>query len=96
MHWREFHPSEVAEYIELRHVYDGWSIAHLKDGTWVNRWANPGFRGGVTHHAPLSPTLQYRLEAAEKWISEHREESAQGPTPGGKMFWPQVDTPGQT
>lgn len=26
--------------IELDGVYDGWSIAVLKDGTRINRWAN--------------------------------------------------------
>ncbi len=26
--------------IELRGVYDGWSIAVLKDGTMLNRWAD--------------------------------------------------------
>jgi hypothetical protein len=27
--------------IELDNVYDGWSILKLKDGTLINRWADP-------------------------------------------------------
>lgn len=34
---------DVDHTIELPHIYDGWSIAVLKDGTKVNRWA--GQRG---------------------------------------------------
>ncbi|AYG02384.1 hypothetical protein [Gryllotalpicola protaetiae] len=29
----------IAHLIELPGVYDGWSVAVLKDGTYVNRWA---------------------------------------------------------
>lgn len=31
---------QIAHLIELRNVYDGWSIAFMKDGTLVNRWAD--------------------------------------------------------
>lgn len=35
---------EVDHLVEIRGVFDGWSIAVMKDGTVVNRWANlPGF-----------------------------------------------------
>jgi hypothetical protein len=36
--------------IELRGVYDGWSVAVLKDGTRVNRWAGTEYtyRAAVT------------------------------------------------
>ena len=30
--------SKVSHYIELRGVYDGWSIAVMQDGRMVNRW----------------------------------------------------------
>ena len=25
-------------FIEIRGIYDGWSVAKMKDGTLVNRW----------------------------------------------------------
>ncbi len=31
---------DIAYLIELRGVYDGWSIKVLKDGTAINRWAD--------------------------------------------------------
>lgn len=36
--------AEVDHLIELRGVYDGWSVKVLKDGTRINRWAGiPGY-----------------------------------------------------
>ena len=29
---------EGSIYIEIRGVYDGWSVARLPDGTMLNRW----------------------------------------------------------
>lgn len=29
---------EGTYFIELKHVYDGWSVAVLPDGTAINRW----------------------------------------------------------
>ena len=35
---------DTAYLIELRGVYDGWSVRVLKDGTRINRWAGiPGY-----------------------------------------------------
>lgn len=34
---------QVAHVIELRHVYDGWSVAVMRDGSLRNRW-EPGDR----------------------------------------------------
>lgn len=31
--------NQINHLIELRGVYDGWSIAVMKDGSLVNRWA---------------------------------------------------------
>lgn len=28
----------VEVFIEIRGIYDGWSVAKMKDGTLVNRW----------------------------------------------------------
>jgi hypothetical protein len=33
--------SPVAHLIELRGVYDGWSVSVHEDGTRVNRWIDP-------------------------------------------------------
>lgn len=36
---------QIVQYvIELRGVYDGWSVAVLEDGSRVNRWAGEGTR----------------------------------------------------
>ena len=32
--------SSIDRLIELRGVYDGWSIAVMKDGSLVNRWTD--------------------------------------------------------
>ena len=32
---------ETSHLIELRGVYDGWSVQVLMDGTLVNRWLDP-------------------------------------------------------
>ena len=29
---------DVELYIEIRGIYDGWSVAKMKDGTLLNRW----------------------------------------------------------
>lgn len=37
---------DVDHLIELRGVYDGWSVAVMKDGTRVNRWESiTGYEG---------------------------------------------------
>ena len=42
---------DVEHTIELPHIYDGWSIAVLKDGTMVNRWEG---QEGYEHRARLT------------------------------------------
>lgn len=33
------YPSEDVEVlIEIRGIYDGWSVAKMKDGNYINRW----------------------------------------------------------
>ena len=34
----EINHDDVETFIELRGVYDGWSIAKMKDGSYINRW----------------------------------------------------------
>lgn len=36
--------ADIDYVIELRGVYDGWSVAVMKDGSRVNRWAGEGSR----------------------------------------------------
>jgi hypothetical protein len=38
----------IDHYIEIRGIYDGWSVAKLKDGTLVNRWPVDDRRHGPT------------------------------------------------
>lgn len=35
---RGFLPEDVDHYVEIRGVYDGWSVAVMKDGRTLNRW----------------------------------------------------------
>lgn len=35
-----FTDDEIDHLVQLQVVYDGWSIAVLKDGRRINRWAN--------------------------------------------------------
>lgn len=58
------HHAPVKTLIELRGVYDGWSIALLEDGTMLNRWAREGGGGP-------QPGLERRWAAAEEYISAH-------------------------
>ncbi len=34
----EINHDEVEVLIEVRGIYDGWSIAKMKDGSYINRW----------------------------------------------------------
>jgi hypothetical protein len=34
----EIDESELEAYIEIRGIYDGWSVAKMKDGRLINRW----------------------------------------------------------
>lgn len=47
--------------IELRGVYDGWSIKLMKDGTTINRWANDAGDGP-------EPGYERRYEAVEAYL----------------------------
>lgn len=35
-------------YIEIRGIYDGWSVAQLPDGKMVNRWPKGSVRYNAT------------------------------------------------
>ena len=52
---------DVSSLIELRGVYDGWSVAVMKDGRRLNRWAEvPGYeRRAATVDAYLNGEESY-------------------------------------
>ena len=52
--------TEYAYLIEIRGVYDGWSVGVLPDGTWVNRW----------------PEGDYRYAATQAYIEAHSKQEA--------------------
>ena len=59
--------NDIGHLIELRGVYDGWSIAVMKDGSLVNRWADD-------HGGPLGG-YERRWAATEEAIGDMRAAS---------------------
>lgn len=51
---------EVKVYIEIQGLYDGWSVAKMKDGSLVNRW----------------PKDDYRYERTQEWIDSQADTDA--------------------
>lgn len=51
---------DAAILIEIRGIYDGWSVKQMPDGTLVNRWPPDDRR-----HAP-----------AQQWIEKQKAEGA--------------------
>lgn len=56
---------QIDHLIELRGVYDGWSIAVYTDGTIKNRWTNDAGDGP-------EPGYERRWRAAEDAIAQMR------------------------
>lgn len=56
----------IAWLVELRGVYDGWSVAVMQDGTRVNRWG----KNGVAY-----PGHERQFETVESYL---RGEDAEG------------------
>lgn len=56
--------SQIAHLIELRGVYDGWSVAVLKDGRRVNRWAGTEY----TRRAAVVDAFLAGEEANGRWF----------------------------
>ena len=65
----------IAHLIEFRGVYDGWSIAVLKDGSLVNRWAGPDGTPRAGH--------RHRFEATETALAHMRAEAEDDCCPCG-------------
>lgn len=55
---------DIAELIEIQGVYDGVSAYHMKDGTYVNRWA------ATLEDWPGDAGIQRRFERTEEWIAK--------------------------
>ena len=58
-------PEEIDHYIEIRGIYDGWSVAKMKDGRLLNRW----------------PPDDRRHKPTQDWIARFKatEPGAEGP-----------------
>ena len=61
----EIDGKQVIGLIELRGIYDGWSIAVLEDGTRYNRWAG---REGEEHRAELTEAFIRGEGPNEGWF----------------------------
>lgn len=59
----DYEQDDIDHLIEIRGVYDGYSVIVLKDGTWVNRWA------GV-------PGYERRAAATQEYIEANRDKQA--------------------
>jgi hypothetical protein len=46
-------------FIELPHIFDGWSVAVMRDGSWRNRWPPDDHR-----HKPTQEWIE-RMEASD-------------------------------
>ena len=53
--WRPIFMDEVAMTIEVRGIFDGWSVAQMKDGRLLNRW----------------PPDDRRHQPTQEWIDQH-------------------------
>lgn len=64
----EYNWDDVDHTIELRGVYDGWSIAVLKSGQMINRWEN---RAGDGPEPGYERRWQATKDAMTRW--EHHD-----------------------
>lgn len=55
----EFNREDVEIFIEVRGIYDGWSVAKMKDGSYRNRWPEDDRR-----HKPTAEVIR-RMIATE-------------------------------
>lgn len=62
-----FTEDEIDHLIQLCGVYDGWSIAVLKDGRRINRWANDDNTGP-------EPGYERRYEATQRVLDGRGED----------------------
>lgn len=67
---------QVESLIEVRDIYDGWSVAIMKDGRWLNRWKQPQWEQS-------SPTIRGRARRTDEWIHSARIRQEQDDWTGG-------------
>lgn len=67
------HDHKIDYLIELRGVYDGWSIGVMTDGCLHNRWSDD--------EGNALPGYERRYEATERAIDEMLHPSEKCPTP---------------
>ena len=58
----EIREANVEYYIEIRGIYDGWSVAVMKDGRMLNRW----------------PPSDRRHKPTQAWIAAHLDQQGAG------------------
>ena len=56
---------QVEYTIELPGVYDGWSIALMKDGTLFNRWANEEGTGPAKGYERRYERTQHHIDTTK-------------------------------
>lgn len=57
----EYREADIDHLIEIPGIYDGWSIARLKDGRVVNRWA------GIDGYEQRAGRVQAYIE---RWFTD--------------------------
>lgn len=63
---------EAAYLIEIREIYDGWSVAVMPDGRRLNRWPLNSRRGeAVEQYLADNPALP-EVQTLEEWSEEYR------------------------
>lgn len=63
----KFNMDMVGMLIEIRGVYDGWSVAVLKDGRIYNRWANSKGWFGESRWIPTEDYINMNFPEAERF-----------------------------
>ena len=75
-----FLPEEIETHIEIRGIYDGWSVAAMKDGRLLNRWPPDDRRHKPTQRLRTQPTSMEQMQNRSKraWSSTARYTRFQG------------------
>ncbi len=60
--------AKIMMFVELRDVYDGYSVAVYEDGTMENRW------DAMVERFPDGPVWKDRQRKTQEWIDAQKEE----------------------